>query len=60
MEILPKSMKFKEINVSYPEGKQRASRLNIMSVPTVVIDGDIMFIGRVSKDELMKEISIRK
>jgi alkyl hydroperoxide reductase subunit AhpF len=57
MEILPKSTKFKEINVSYPEGKQRASQLNIMSVPTVVIDGDIMFVGRVSKDELMKEIS---
>jgi thioredoxin 1 len=60
MEILPKSMKFKEINVSYPEGKQRASQLNIMSVPTVVVNGDIMFVGRVSKEELMKEIYARK
>lgn len=60
MEILPKSMKFKEINISYPEGKQRASELNILSVPTVAIDGDVVFIGRVSREELIKEISLRK
>lgn len=60
MEILPKSMKFKEINISYPEGKQRASELNIMSVPTVAIDGDVVFVGRVSREELIKEISMRK
>ena len=60
MEILPRSMKFKEINISYPEGKQRASELNIMSVPTIAIDGDVVFIGRVSREELIKEISLRK
>jgi alkyl hydroperoxide reductase subunit AhpF len=60
IEILPKSMKFKEINISYPEGKQRASELNIMSVPTVAIDGDVVFVGRVSREELIKEISLRK
>ncbi len=60
MEILPKSMRFKEINISYPEGKQRASELNIMSVPTVAIDGDVVFVGRVSREELIKEISLRK
>ncbi len=60
MEILPKSFKFKEINISYPEGKQRASELNIMSVPTVAIDGDVVFVGRVSREELIKEISSRK
>ena len=60
MEILPKSMKFKEINISYTEGKQRASELNIMSVPTVAIDGDVVFVGRVSREELIKEISMRK
>lgn len=53
-------MKFKEINISYPEGKSRASELNIMSVPTVAIDGDVVFVGRVSKEELLKEISLRK
>ena len=60
IETLPKTMKFKEINISYPEGKSRASLLNIMSVPTVAIDGDVVFVGRVSKEELLKEISLRK
>lgn len=60
METLPKTVKFKEINISYPEGKQRASELNIMSVPTVAIDGDVVFVGRVSKEELIKEIGLRK
>lgn len=60
MEILPRSMKFKEINISYPEGKKRAAELNIMSVPTIAIDGDVVFIGRVSREELIKEISLRK
>lgn len=60
IENLPKNIKFKEINLSYPEGKSRASELNIMSVPTVAIDGDVIFVGRVSKDELLKELSLRK
>jgi len=60
MGILPKNMKFKEINISYPEGKKKASELNIMSVPTVAIDGEVVFVGRVTKEELMKEISLRK
>jgi len=60
MEILPRTMKFKEINISYPEAKKRASELNIMSVPTIAIDGDVVFIGRVSREELIKEISLRK
>ena len=60
MEILPKNMKFKEINTSYPEGKQRALELNIMSVPTVAIDGEVVFVGRISKEELITEINLRK
>lgn len=60
IESLPKNIKFKEINISYPEGKQKASDLNIMSVPTVTIDGDIVFVGRVSKEELLKELSLGK
>ncbi len=60
IENLPTNIKFKEINISYPEGKSRASQLNIMSVPTVAIDGDVVFVGRVSKEELLKEISVRK
>ncbi len=59
IETLPKTIKFKEINVSYPEGKRKASELNIMSVPTVAIDGDVVFVGRVSKEDLIKEIGLR-
>ncbi len=60
MEILPKSMRLKEINISYPEGQKRASELNIMSVPTVAIDGEVVFVGRTSKEELLREINSRK
>ncbi len=60
METLPRNMKFKEINISYPEGKQKAAELNIMSVPAVVIDGEIVFSGRVSKEELIHEVNLRK
>jgi alkyl hydroperoxide reductase subunit AhpF len=60
MEILPKSMRLKEINISYPEGQKRASELNIMSVPTVAIDGEVVFVGRTSREELLREINLRK
>lgn len=60
MDILPKNMKFKEVNIFHPEGEHRASELNILSVPTVVIDGDVVFVGRISKEELLREINLRK
>lgn len=60
IETLPKTMKFKEINISYPEGQRCASELGIMSVPTVAIDGEIVFVGRASREEILKEISLRK
>lgn len=60
MEILPKGMRLKEINISYPEGQKRASELNIMSVPTVAIDGEVVFVGRTSREELLREINSRK
>ncbi len=60
MEIIPKSMKFKEINISYPEGQRRASELNIMSVPAVAIDGEVVFVGRTSREELLREINSRE
>lgn len=60
VETLPKNTKFKEINISYPEGQRRAAELNIMSVPAVAIDGEVVFVGRVSKEEILKEINSRK
>ena len=60
MEIIPKSMKFKEINISYPDGQLRASELNIMSVPTIAIDGEVVFMGRTTREELIREIRSRE
>jgi len=60
MEIIPRSMKFKEINISYPEGQRRASELNIMSVPTIAIDGEVVFMGRISREEIIREIRTRE
>ncbi|VVB87237.1 Thioredoxin [uncultured archaeon] len=60
LEVIPKTMKFKEINISYPEGQQRARGLNIMSVPTIAIDGEVVFVGRTSKEELLREIKARE
>ncbi len=60
LEMLPVGARFKEINISYPEGRQKAAGLGILSVPTVVIDGDIAIIGRATKEEIAKEIAARK
>ncbi|MCZ7362388.1 MAG: thioredoxin family protein [Candidatus Methanoperedens sp.] len=60
MEIIPRSMKFKEINISYPEGQRRASELNIMSVPTIAMDGEVVFVGRTSREEIIREIRTRE
>ncbi len=60
MENLPKTMKLKEINISYPEGRRRASELNIMSVPAIAIDGEVVFVGRTSKEQLLREIRSRE
>ncbi|HLB69596.1 MAG: thioredoxin family protein [Candidatus Methanoperedens sp.] len=60
IENLPEDMKFKEINISYPEGQRRAGELNILSVPAIAIDGEIVFVGRTSKEELLRELKSRK
>ena len=60
MEIIPRSMKFKEINISYPEGQRKASELKIMSVPTIAIDGEVVFMGRTSREEIIREIRTRE
>ncbi len=59
MELLPKTMKFKEINISHPEGQRRALELNIMSVPAIAIDGEVVFVGRVTREEILSEVKQR-
>ncbi|MBU4339680.1 MAG: thioredoxin family protein [Euryarchaeota archaeon] len=34
--------------------------MNIMSVPTVAIDGEVVLVGRVSREELLREIASRE
>ncbi len=60
LEVLPKTMKFKEINISHPEGQRRALELNIMSVPAIAINGEVVFVGRATREEILREISSRK
>ena len=59
MKLMPKDAKFKEINIGYPEGRGYADSLGIMSVPTVVIDGDVVFVGYVASDEIEQELKNR-
>lgn len=55
-ELLSGDMKFKEINIDYPEGRMRAEELGILSVPTVVVDGEVRVVGRAGRDELKREL----
>lgn len=49
---------FKEINVTGSEGAERAKQLGIEEVPTIAIDGEVVLIGRVEKDEIEHEINL--
>ncbi|HIH45200.1 MAG TPA: thioredoxin [Candidatus Methanoperedenaceae archaeon] len=57
-EVLPQGTKFKEINTSYPEGKERAAKLGILSVPTVAVDGEVLIVGRATKEEIIRELRL--
>ncbi|MBP2031261.1 putative thioredoxin/glutaredoxin [Methanohalophilus levihalophilus] len=48
---------FKEINISGSEGAERARQLGIEEVPTIAIDGEVVLIGRVDKDDIEQEIN---
>lgn len=39
-----------------PDNRQRAMDYQIMAVPTVVIDGDVAFVGAPSEDELIEKL----
>ncbi|NPE29379.1 hypothetical protein HNV12_15755 [Methanococcoides sp. SA1] len=56
IEVLPEGVMFKEINTTSSEGAERAKQLGIEEVPTIAIDGEIVLIGRVEKDEIRKEL----
>jgi len=52
-------IEWNEVSIETSEGKEKAKIIGIDHVPTVVIDGMIVFIGPPSKDELASEITKR-
>ena len=56
IEVLPEGVMFKEINVTSLEGAERAKQLGIEEVPTITINGEVVLIGRVEKDEILEEL----
>jgi predicted thioredoxin/glutaredoxin len=54
---LPEKYMFKEVNISYPEGKRKAESLGILSVPAIAIDGEVVIIGRTSREEILRELA---
>jgi predicted DsbA family dithiol-disulfide isomerase len=47
------------VSIETIEGKEKAQIIGIDHVPTVVIDGKVIFVGPPSKDELASEITKR-
>ena len=39
-----------------PENRQRAIDYQIMAVPTIVIDGEVSFLGAPTEDELLEKL----
>lgn len=58
IEVLPEGVMFKEINVTSSEGVQKAKLLGIDEVPAIAIDGDVVLLGRVDKDEILEELEL--
>ena len=56
MDVLPEGVTFKEINITGPGGEERAKQLGIFEVPSIAIDGDVVLVGRVDRDEIEREI----
>lgn len=52
-------IEWNEISIETSEGKEKARTIGIGHVPTVLIDGKIVFVGPPSKQELASEITKR-
>ena len=44
------------VNANDPDNMDRARQYQIMAVPTVVIDGNVEFVGAPSDDQLMQKL----
>lgn len=58
LELLPESATFKEVNIMSGEGEQRARQLNIMSVPTIAINGEVVLTGRMDREDIKYELDL--
>ncbi|MBW6518854.1 MAG: thioredoxin family protein [ANME-2 cluster archaeon] len=52
IELLPKGITFKEVNALQGEGLERAKHLGISSVPAIALDGELMLVGRIDRDDI--------
>lgn len=48
-----------EVNASTSEGMARADEYQIFSVPTIVINGKVAFVGVPDKEELVKAVETK-
>ena len=55
---LKKTHKFdyEEIDATTPEGQKLAMKYSIMAVPTVIVDGKVMWVGIPQKDKVLAVI----
>lgn len=56
LELLPKGVTFKEVNIMSGEGAQKAAQLCIMSAPTIAIDGEVVLVGRMDREDIKNEL----
>ncbi|MCL7414532.1 MAG: thioredoxin family protein [ANME-2 cluster archaeon] len=52
IELLPKGVSFKEVNALQGEGLERAKRIGISSVPAIALDGELLLVGRIDRDDI--------
>ena len=43
------------VNIATPEGNAKARKLGVMSVPTIVINGKVSFVGTPAADMIMHD-----
>ena len=58
MDENPEKIKFKQTLISSPTGIINRYKIGIHSVPTILIDGKIVFRGLPEKEELKKELNL--
>jgi thioredoxin 1 len=50
---------YDEVDIASPFGEKLVSELNILSVPTTIIDGRVAFVGVPDRDEAIRKVTKR-